>query len=302
MAKTYTEQRNLYGSLTKNAATANLTLGDQLIDDEYKALCSMKDFYFLYDTKTMTTSAGVQAKEAPIDIDKFISVTVTVAGTVHSPSPVHSRKLWDELNQSTTTTSDTPEYWYVYDGKLALWPTPATSSNTITIYAKLKPIRLAIADYTTGTITTATNGSASIVGSGTSWTSQMVGRMLRITQSNTANTGDDRWYEIASVESATALTLVKTYAGNSISAGSATYTIGQVSLLPDEVQDAPVYLAVSTYWNAEGDKRGEFFYKRYEEKKELLKKMRLGPTTSPVVDVDSGNPPTNPNNYPTNLS
>ena len=301
MPKTYTEQRNLYGSLTKNTATANLTLGDQLINDEYRALCALKDFYFLYGTKTMTTTASTQFKELPVEIDKVLGVTVTVGSTVHRPKEVTSRALWDSLNQSTYT-SDAPEYFYVFDGQLGLWPTPATSSYVISVYGKLKVVNLSRADYTTGTITTATNGSTSITGSGTSWAAPMAGRYIRITQTDAANTGDDNWYEIASVGSSTTLTLVKPYAGTSISAGSANYTIGQVSLLPDEVQDAPVYKAVSVYWTGEDDKRAKEFKDLYEDRRALLLKARTGPTTSVVVDTENVRNVVNPNNYPSNLS
>jgi len=301
MPKTYTEQRNLYGSLTKNTSTANLALGDQLINDEYRALCAIRDFYFLYATRTITTTSGTQSKELPIDVDKVLGVTVTVGSTVHNPREVTSRKMWDDLNQSTYT-SDAPEYFYVYDGKLGLWPTPATSDYVVSIYAKLKVTNLSRADYTTGTITTATAGSTSITGSGTSWAAPMAGRYIRITQTDSANTGDDNWYEIASVGSATTLTLVKPYAGASISAGSANYTIGQVSLLPDEVQDAPVYKAVSVYWTGEDAKRAKEFKELYEDRRALLLKARNGPTTSPAVDTENTRNIVNPNNYPTNLS
>ena len=41
MAKSYTIGRNLYGTFTKNTATANLSLGDHCQDD-YRAICAVK--------------------------------------------------------------------------------------------------------------------------------------------------------------------------------------------------------------------------------------------------------------------
>lgn len=81
-----------------------------------------------------------------------------------------------------------------------------------------------IADYTTGTISDATNGSKTITGSGTSWTSAMIGRYFMIA----TTTGDGVWYKITAVASTTSLTLEQPYNGTSIAAGSASYTIRKI--------------------------------------------------------------------------
>lgn len=56
-----------------------------------------------------------------------------------------------------------------------------------------------VADYTTGTVT-ATQGSATLVGSGTTWTSAMVGRWVRIGAAN-------ELYQVTAYGSATSLTI-----------------------------------------------------------------------------------------------
>lgn len=72
------------------------------------------------------------------------------------------------------------------------------------------------APYTTGTCTV-TNGSASIVGVGTTWTAAMVGRKFRFAT-------DQAYYRIKSVDSTTAITLATPYQGSTNATGS-TYTI-----------------------------------------------------------------------------
>ena len=104
---------------------------------------------------------------------------------------------------------------------------------------------------------TATNGSAAIVGSSTVWTDRMVGRWIRLTYSDTDNTGDGLWYEVAGVTDATNLTLTREYGGTSIAAGSATYTLGQMPLLPESFHDMPWLWAIGTYWQKEADDRGQ---------------------------------------------
>lgn len=70
-----------------------------------------------------------------------------------------------------------------------------------------------IPDYTTGTVSVAAGGT-SITGSGTTFTSAMVGRFIQFE-------GANDWYEIATYSSATAITITTSYNGtSSLSAGT----------------------------------------------------------------------------------
>jgi hypothetical protein len=59
--KSYTIGRALYGTLTKNTSTANLALGDQIANDDYRALCAMRDWPWLERLRTLSTAAATQA-------------------------------------------------------------------------------------------------------------------------------------------------------------------------------------------------------------------------------------------------
>jgi hypothetical protein len=85
----------------------------------------------------------------------------------------------------------------------------------------------------------------------------MVGRYIRINYIDTVNTGDGLWYEISAVSSTTSLTLTRKYGGNTITAGSANYTIGQMPLLPEAYHDLPWIFAAGMYWDKEADARGQ---------------------------------------------
>lgn len=74
-----------------------------------------------------------------------------------------------------------------------------------------------VAEYTTGTVSV-TNGSATVTGSGTTFTSAMVGRKFRIDSQSA-------YYTILSVASATSLTLEQNFQGDTASAQN--YTIYQ---------------------------------------------------------------------------
>lgn len=281
----YTERRNLFGTLANNTESSNLAMADILMNNSEKALLSSKQWPFLEKQFTLLTDASNQFVALPMYVDRVSSVYLTIGDQTYVPDECPSRQMWDLLNQNTEI-SDIPEYFFVYDGKLGLFPRPASSSNVVTVNSKILPKDLSITDYSAGTIITATNGGTTIVGNGTTWTSQMAGRWIRITDSNNTNTGDGYWYQILSVQSTTSLTLTRKYAGTTISAGTASYVIAQCSLLPEAYQNLPVYEALSIYFlsvDPESD-RSDRYKRLFEEGKIQLMADHGSKTQNVVID------------------
>ena len=221
------------------------------------------------DTGSGTHTITVKTKfwPLPFDMDLVESIEVDVDGTIYSPIPAPSKKFWDELNYSNQI-SDTPQYWFVQDGKFAIWPRQATSGNIITLNGKIRVPDLNVADYTTGNIDIITNGSHQVTGAGSpAWTTPMVGRWLRVTHSNTAaSSGDGEWYEIVAVESTTVLYIARPYGGRSLTtSAAASYTIGQMPLLPEAFQDLPEQYGAFRYWSKEKDERAGAFKAMMDE-------------------------------------
>lgn len=347
--KSYTTLRNLYGDDTRNTVSANLTYGDQVMNDFHRRLLVKADWPFLHRTRyvdslaptstftavaasdlctaasntfiftgvqcTLTTTntlpAGLSTattyyviyqssttfnlatsfanalagtviditdtgtgthtiniasvssmQPLPYDIDQVESVAVVVSGTRHSPKPAPSRKFWDELHYSTYT-SDTPEYWFVEDGKFGLWPRQSSAGNQIGVHGKIRVQDLNRADYTTGTVDIVTNGSIEITGSSTVWTAPMVGRYIRITHSDTAaSSGDGQWYEIVRRESDTVIQISRPYGGRSLTTGAgAAYIVGMMPLLPEAFHDLPELYGVYRYWLKESNRTRAAEYK-----------------------------------------
>lgn len=287
----YTAGRDLYGELTNNDSSTNLSLGDVLINEGIRELLGDQAWWFLESQATDTTVADQENYELPEDFDKMNTVTVTSGSTKYNPLALQSRHDYDFMTESTIT-SDIPEYFYIYDNTLYLYPTPASAGNTITMNYKKKVVDLSQADYTTGTITTATNGDETITGNGTTWVAGMAGRYMRIT----APTGDHKWYKIASVTDTTHLELDVPYNGTSIAAGSATYTIGEMPVIPEKYQAAPVYYATSVYWDKNNDSgRAANFMQRFENKRKSMRFEEGKKTTSSVFRNVNKNVNRNPN-------
>lgn len=248
-----------------------------------------------------THSVIPQFKTLPQYIDRVSSPTVRVGTYTYSPRECPSREMWDRLN-TTTIASDIPDWWFVYNGKLAFYPRPSTASNVITVNSKQLARDLTVADYTTGGILTAVNGSATITGTGTTFTQSMVGRWLRITESDTANKGDGYWYKILSYTSATVITLEKPYQGTAITAGNAAYTIALCSLLPEQYQDLPIYGALRTYFTSVDPNtvKAQLYGKMYDEMYKVMEDDYSNKNTSMVIDDGSGRPDImNPNLFVT---
>lgn len=122
----------------------------------------------------------------------------------------------------------------------------------------------------TTTITVNGSGGGSIVtASGTTFTLDMEGRYINITQTTAANGGDGFDYEIADYIDSTHIILTKPYEGNAIASGSAAYTIGQCSVIPQAYDIAVVYRSCALYWQKEGAlDRAKTYWMMYDGGKE----------------------------------
>jgi hypothetical protein len=242
---TYTGSRNLFGKLATDSSSATLTLADTLINLFTKKIS--KKFNFLEDTAIITSVASQQFYDLPIDFGRFKNLYTTSGTTNYYPTLITSRKKWDEINATTSTTGDVPQYVFIFNGQIGFYPKFASASISSTLIYHKKQKDLSVADYTTGTITSITNGAAAMVGSTTVWTSAMIGRYITIPISQG---GDGEWYKISAVGSNTTLTLDRNYEGTSIAAATATYTIGEVSFIPEDYQPLPVFEALTVYFTS----------------------------------------------------
>lgn len=111
----------------------------------------------------------------------------------------------------------------------------------------------------------AVNGGSLVVGGSTVWTADMVGRYVQITETTAANGGDGFWYQIGYYYNATQIGLVKPYEGTAISAGTAAYTIGQCSFIPEAYDIGICYRAAALYWQNNGDLvRAKTYWLQYD--------------------------------------
>lgn len=293
---TFSGAQSLYGQLTNDASTANLSFGATMTNEAIRYMLGNIPWPFMETTTTASTVAGTQSYALPGNMRRLVSVYILVGTYKYTPIEVTSFDDWNRVNNPTGVQSDNASFFFVQGNSIQFWPTPASSSNTIT-YEYLQSAKdISVADYTTGTIATIANGSAAVTGSGTTWTAGMVGKYIRITSTSAANTGDGLWYKISAVGSTTTLTLSTVYTGVSIAAGSANYTIGDCMLIPESYQAAPVYYAVAEYWRKQNDEaRADRFQQKYEALVMQMRNEEGSKTTSVVVDDNIDYMQVNPN-------
>lgn len=260
--KTYTTLRNAIavGCNLSTSDTTAMSIVDSRMNDSIRTICSLQGgkLRFLEATTDMSTVANQESYQIPNKFRKLIDLYIysgsgSSTDTIYSPEMVFDPTRWKLIKQYRLGSQDVPYFTYVENQKYYIQPIPATSGNLITLRGRLNVRDLNIADYTTGSIVSVSNGGTAVVGTGTAWTADMVGRYIRITQTSAANGGDGFWYEIGSYTSATSIGLLKPYTGTTIAAGTAAYTIGQVPVIPEAYQPAIEYRSIALYWQNQND-------------------------------------------------
>lgn len=293
--KSYTMLRNTFGELSGNQSTTNLALGDKLINDSLRYLTTK----FFVNERTFSVPGGTVSSQGaydlPYNIKTIVDIYVQVGNIRYLLQETPTRQFWDNLN-FVPYTSDIPQFYFIFNKKVNIFPVPSSSGNGITIVYKARLTDLSQPDYTTGSAL-ATNLSSAIVGTGTTWTSSMAGRWIQLTAPN----GDGGWYEIAAVQDATHLTLVNQYQGTTTT--SVAYTIGEMPILPEDYHDLPVYRALSIYYSSRvpDATRATQFQALYDEGYEALE-AEFGSKSSSVAITPADTEIINPNLFVRNLT
>lgn len=251
---------------------------------------------------TAITSVGFQYYNIPGDVSKIKDNTVTIGQLQYHPMPVMTIQEWNVIN-TLPYTSDIPNYFFIYNGLLGIFPIPSTTGNVVKFNYKTRVPDFSFVDYSTGTIDTAgvVAGSTAVTGLTTSWSTtgkyplavdvSFYHLYLRVDPPY----GDGVWYPILKFNSNTSLTLSLPVVSAPNITNASTYTIGQLPLLSEDFHDMIVYGALKIYYST--IVRDESKFKEmsglYQERLELLKDY--AGTKSVNVDLESEPQQINPN-------
>lgn len=290
------------GRITNNLLPENLNWSMDELNQSLRYLTTK--FYFNERSYTTTTVGGQSFYNLPPQVKKLINVTVFIGSTLWQPKECPSREYWDYLN-TQTFNQDYPSFFFVYNGQVGLWPVPASTGNTITMNYKIRTVDLSMPDVTSTTAATTvsiTTNTTTVTAAGAAFKDWMIGQWIRIPHSNTNSAnGDNQWYQINSVTSATVLVLKNPYTGATVSA--AAFTIGEVPLLPEDYQDLPLYRMGYIYYTTRfpDAKRAELYQNLYDRGYDALND-EFGSKTTSVILPDTQTPIFNPNLFQSNLT
>lgn len=293
-------------TLTQNYTSSNSSLGAILIRDAIRYLATK--YYF--NEKSFTVPSGTVAQQQayvlPSDFEVLENVTIQIGGYLWQASMTASRKQWDALNL-IPYYNDYPQFIYIWNNQLLVWPIPASSSNVITVNYKSRIVDPSRADVTetsastTVSITTATSTVTAAGSAFQSWMGQSGWIRIPHSTTTTATNGDNRWYQVSTVTSSTVLTLVNAYLGTTVTAGN--FTVGDVPILPEDYQDLPLYRALFIYFSsiAPSTAQAKLYEGLYNAGTAMLDDKYSSKDYTPVL-TDLNTPVYNPNLFPRNLS
>src|SRR3990167_1189098 len=226
----YTDLKNQFLDNTGNSGSIDIIIGnffDRNLGSKYQLiLAELANHKTQPPAKTASTVADQVYYHYPPDVVDIENVQVTVNSVDYPLETINSQSVWNWLNSLTIHTSAIPQFVFPRRDDFGIWPTPQ-AVYTITFDYHLRDRNLTVADYTTGTVTV-TEDSATVTGSSTTFTANMVGRWFQVT----TNTADSYWYRITSYTSATVITLESVYEG--ASGSSLSYKIIESPEIPEE--------------------------------------------------------------------
>lgn len=311
--RTYTSYQKDFATFSGNGSVTaastnsydNITWGMRMINDSIRQLATV--FYFNEVPYTVPggTVANQQGYTLPGDFESLMNCVVTVGGVKYIPKESPNRIHFDSLNV-VPFYNDFTQFYYIYNGEILLWPTPATDANQIVLNYKKRINDLSMDDVTQTTASTTISTIANdqtVTAAGAAFKNWMAqSGWLRIPNSTTdAANGDNKWYQIGSVTNSTNLELKNIYSGTSVTAGA--FTIGDVPILPEDYQDIPLYKALRLYYSTRvpDPARAAEFKALHDESYALLDNKYGSKSTSPVL-TDENAPVYNPNLFPRNLT
>lgn len=231
-------------AVTQTGLSTTLNFLKREVNSSVKDLFVLMKKYSLQPLpRTASTVNGQIWYHNPPGLSKIETVTIPLGNIVLPLRVIHSQEEWDRLH-IVPITSNYPEAVFPRRDDFGIYPTPS-SAVTMTLVGNYMPVSMTADDYSTGTVSV-TQNSATITGSGTVWTVDMVGRYFFLTDSLGQSSGN--WYRIAAFVSSTELTL-ETFFEES-TGSSLTYVIGQSPDIPEELHEFIPHRAAGIYYGS----------------------------------------------------
>src|SRR3990167_10903351 len=130
----------------------NLNLGLHILEAELGS-------FYTEEEASVTTVAATRSYKTPANFIRLKKAYLTVSTQRYIMEEVTDEAEWQMYNQSTAPSSDTPTKIIVRRDNFEIYPKSTTAGYTITLLYEAGGDDLVADDYTTGTISTLSNGA-----------------------------------------------------------------------------------------------------------------------------------------------
>lgn len=231
MKQSYTDLKNQHLRNIGSVGTSDVSLISDFnnnLGQRYQMVIAKLHDYMTQKTVTTSTVANQQYYHYPVGLTRIESVVITIGSINYPTTMVNSQWQWDWLNAFQVQPTAIPQFIFPRQVDFGIYPKP-NDIYTLTFNYNYRDRNLSVDDYSTGSIT-ATNGSQTITGLGTTFTNAMVGRWFQVT--DPTNTGQGYLYRVTAVGSATSLTIETAYNGQT--QATLSYRVCECPEFPDE--------------------------------------------------------------------
>jgi hypothetical protein len=251
----YTRAADMAGIALSNTTQVGFIKND--INQAERLFKNAARRYWTRQEKVTNMVAGQQYYQMPGDFVRVTEVRVNSNGLNFPVILVNSEHLWNKLNIIPAMTINLPTYAFVRGfNEVGLWPTPsANTANGLIVSYEPRLTDMSVDDVSTGTATV-TNGSPTVTFSNPIILPSQVGRWFSVTDGT-----DGNWYQIATYNSTTGLTLANNYQGLSETTASSGFVIGSVSQLPEDYHMALPYYAAMNFFLKRKDMATAGYYR-----------------------------------------
>lgn len=274
--QTFTELVNIVTEQTGDDSATTVRNVKRNINIANGKMLAAMGRHFTRASKKTNIVANQQYYQLPEDCIRVTSVWIEENNNKHDLTEIASEDEWNRISSNLVSTATYPDTYFVRgNDEVGIYPSPGSAiTNGLVISYEANQTAMAVDDYTTGTVT-ATNGSATITGAGTTFSQSMVGRYLKVNN-------DGQWYKISAYVSSTAITLENYYDGIATGAGLA-FTIGQAPNLPPQFHDSLADFALMRHYQRLKDKAIYRDFKALWDEAILTARQQYGVKTSSAV-------------------
>jgi hypothetical protein len=297
MPKTISQLVTDFQTLTNDSSTSSGTLAKTLINFGIRSVLGTQNWTFNQAYKDFSSATSVQTYEKPYDAFRLKSVHYWDSSVWYSLKEVSDERAWRIMNQTVVT--GLPYSWFhsIQKGKIELYPIPDDASGTIRMNYLKKVRDIGVTDYSTGSVT-ATSGGTAFTGTSTSWGTLFIGRSISVSDTNTPI--DGYWFEIDKVDG-TGTIIVRELIPNAVN--NATYKISELIPLPDGFEDIALWYALDRYYQIkEKPTLAREYERKYKEQLGELMNRDMRSASGLIEKEDEYSGIMNPNDNPWSIT